>query len=258
MIKTAEQIEGVKKSAEILSRVMTMAVGMVDVGVSGKSIDEKVEAMIRKEGGIPSFKNYGEPPFPASVCFSINDEVVHGIPTAERVLQDGDIVTLDIGVNLNGYYSDMAVTVPVGNISPQAQTLMDVTRESLKRAIAVVKPGNTITDISRAVQNYAQGNNMGIVREFVGHGVGLAVHEDPRIPNYVHPSNFDDQVILEEGMILAIEPMLTTGDYHVKVASDNWTVITADSSLAAHFEHTVLVTADGAQVLTKREGEEYV
>ena len=256
IIKTPEQVAGIRKSCQVLSRILKEVAALVRPGITTFEINKHTEALIAASGGIPAFKNYrpvpGIRPFPSAICTSINDVVVHGPATSDIPLKEGDIIGLDLGVNLNGYFSDMAVTVPVGKVTPEAQRLMDVTAASLAAGIAQMKPGNKIRDVSAAIERVIrEGGAYGIVRDFVGHGVGLAVHEDPQIPNSVdrHMKSQLD-IVLKEGMVLAIEPMVTLGSEQVSILDDDWTVATDDGSLAAHFEHTVAVTKDGHEVLT--------
>jgi methionyl aminopeptidase len=213
-------------------------------GIPLIELDRMAEEYIRKHGGRPAFLDYEG--FPATLCLSVNEVVIHGIPD-KRKLVEGDIVGIDSGIDLEGYYSDSAITLPVGSVSPEAQKLMAVTRECLDRAIAAVVPGARIHDISRAVFSLATRNGYGVVRQYCGHGVGLDIHEDPQIPNYVSPG---PNPRLIPGMTIAIEPMINAGTAAVKVLDDDWTVVTMDGSLSAHYEHTVLVTQKGAERLT--------
>jgi methionyl aminopeptidase len=209
------------------------------------------EKGIRELGGIPTFKGYHG--YTASICASVNDEVVHGIP-GDRVLQEGDLLSIDIGTTLEGYVSDSAVTVPIGNISRNAQRLLEVTQECLMAGIAQMQRGNHVGDIGAAVQKHAESHGYGVVRELVGHGVGTAMHEEPQVPNYGKPGT---GVLLRPGLVLAIEPMITEGEYQVEILKDGWTVVTADGKLAAHFEHTIAVTDDGPKILTLRSFGEH-
>ena len=229
--------------AEVLDELRAMAAP----GVTTAELDAVVETRVREAGAVPAFKGYRG--YPATLCASINEEVVHGIPSAKRALRDGDIVSLDVGVLLDGFYGDSALTVGVGAISQEAETLLRVTDEALHRAIAVVKIGARVSDVGHAVQTYVEASGFSVVREFVGHGIGTKLHEEPQIPNYGEPGRGPR---LAEGMVLAIEPMVNVGRAAVKVLDDGWTAVTTDGSLSAHFEHTVAVTAAGAQVLTHR------
>jgi len=219
---------------------------LVKPGMSTKELDQFAEEYTVQQHARPAFKGYRG--YPGSVCASINQEVVHGIPSAARKLREGDILSMDFGVELNGYFGDAALTVPVGKISATREKLLRVTRESLERAIEKVRPGNRLGDVSAAVQQWVEKNGYSVVREFVGHGIGTRMHEDPQIPNYGTPGQGPR---LQEGMVLAIEPMVNTGSPAVKVLDDDWTAVTADGSDSAHFEHTVAVTADGPWILTR-------
>ena len=244
-IKNDIQQTGIRKSAELLGRVFSRIGESVSPGMTTKDIDRIVEETIRGSGGVPAFLGYGG--FPASVCASVNDRVIHGIPNDDP-LEEGDIVGCDIGVILDGYYSDACKTFTVGTADEKTRKLLEVTRASLEAAIAVCGPGGRIKDIGRAVTDTVSPYGYGIVYSYCGHGVGLALHEDPQIPNY-HPSRGPNPR-MKPGMVLAIEPMLNAGVPEVEVLDDGWTVVTADGSLSAHFEHTVLITEDGADVLT--------
>jgi len=222
---------------------------MVQPGVTTLELDQVAERLTRDGGAVPAFKGYRG--FPGTLCVSVNDEVVHGIPSASRVLQVGDIVSIDMGAKLGGYYGDSAVTVPVGAVSDGALALLRVTRESLEKAIAEVKVGGKLSDIGHAVQSWVEAHGYSVVREFVGHGIGESLHEEPQIPNYGKPGRGPT---LAEGMVLAIEPMVAMGKPETKVLKDGWTAVTRDGSLAAHFEHTVAVTKDGPLVLTATAG----
>lgn len=232
---------------QLVARVLQRLREAVAVGVTTQELDAMAEEQVRGAGAEPAFKGYRG--FPATVCISVNEEVVHGIPS-KRKLKPGDIVSLDVGVKLDGFYGDCAVTVPVGEISPDAAGLLTATHESLLHAIGRVRPGARVSDIGHAVQVYVESRGYSVVREFVGHGIGKALHEDPQIPNYGEPGRGPR---LAEGMVLAIEPMVNLGKPGVKVLSDGWTAVTRDGSLSAHFEHTVAVTRDGVDVLTALE-----
>lgn len=248
IIKTSHEIEQIKKSCVLTANTIKFVAEKIKPGVKTRSLDQMAESFIIKHGGKPSFKGYGLPgnEFPASICVSINDEIVHGIP-GDRLLQEGDIVGIDIGTNLNGYFGDSAVTVGVGKISKIAQKLIETTKESLFAGIKAAISGNYIGDISNAIQSTAERNHFSVVREFVGHGVGLKVHEDPQIPNYGRPKT---GLRLEKGMVLALEPMVNEGDYHTIYGQDGWTVKTADGKLSAHFEHSIAITMEGNEILT--------
>lgn len=239
------QQDGIRRSSELLSRVFARIEEIIGPGVSTLEIDRVVEETIRSGGGFPAFLGYDG--FPASVCASVNSGVIHGIPNSKR-LEVGDIVGCDIGVILNGYYSDACKTFPIGEITEDARALLDVTKASLKSAIGVCFPGNRVKDIGKAVTGVVKPWGFGIVRSYCGHGVGLSLHEDPQIPNY-YPSRGGNPR-LKAGMVLAIEPMVNIGGSEVKVLDDGWSAVTSDGSLSAHFEHSVLITSNGPEVLT--------
>jgi methionyl aminopeptidase len=246
VLKSAREIGLMRQAGQILVAAVRLCRDLVKPGVSTLEIDREVEALIHEHRGVPAFKGYRG--FPATVCVSINEEVVHGIPSASRRLQEGDIVGVDLGAIVDGYYADAAVTLPVGEVSEAAQRLVDVTRESLERAIAAAQPGRRLGDVSAAVQRHVEGAGFGVVRAFVGHGIGRELHEDPQVPNFGEPGKGP---LLRPGMVLAIEPMVTLGHWEVRVLADRWTAVTEDGSLAAHFEHTVAITEHGPDVLTR-------
>ena len=237
-----------KVAGRVVGEVLRALASRVTPGVSTAELDELAEQMIADEGGSPAFKGYHG--YPASICTSINDEVIHGIPSGRRVLQEGDIVSIDVGVSLGGYFGDSAITLPVGRVSEEAATLLRVTEESLYEAMEHVRPGGRVSDIGHAVERHVEAYRFSVVREFVGHGIGHRMHEEPQIPNYGEPGRGPRLV---EGMVLAIEPMVNAGKPGVKVLADGWTAVTRDNSLSAHFEHTVAVTAAEPLVLTARE-----
>jgi methionyl aminopeptidase len=243
-LKSADEIARMRAAGAIVARLLRALAGLVAPGVTTKELDEAARKMIRAEGAEPAFLGYRG--FPATICVSVNEEVVHGIPGA-RTIQAGDVVSIDAGVKLDGFFADAALTVGAGKLSQRAQRLIDVTRESLEEAIAVVSPTKRLSDISHAVQRVVEGAGFGVVRDFVGHGIGRSMHEDPPIPNYGPPNRGPR---LKPGMVLAIEPMVTMGGWEVELLADGWTAVTRDRSLAAHFEHTIAVTQDGPQVLT--------
>jgi len=236
-------------AGQLVAQVLAELEASVEPGVTTADLDRLAERLVRDGGAEPAFKGYRG--FPATLCASVNDVVIHGIPSASRKLAAGDVVSLDIGVKLGGYYGDSAVTVAVGRVSESAERLLRVTRESLDRAVAQVKVGGRLSDIGHAVQTWVEMHGYSIVREFVGHGIGEKLHEDPQIPNYGDPGRGPK---LAEGMVLAIEPMVAMGRPETKVLADGWTAVTRDGSLAAHFEHTVAVGAAGPIVLTARAG----
>ncbi|MCK5735349.1 MAG: type I methionyl aminopeptidase [Spirochaetaceae bacterium] len=244
-IKNSMQQDGIRRSADLLSAAFSRISTLIKPGVTTLEIDRVVEETIRAGGGIPAFLGYGG--FPASVCTSVNDQVIHGIPN-DNILREGDIVGCDIGVILNGYFSDSAKTFAVGDIDSVSKRLLDATEQSLMAAIAVCKPGNRVKDIGKAVTESVKPYGFGVVYSYCGHGVGLSLHEDPQIPNY-YPSRGTNPR-LKAGMVIAIEPMINAGTADVEVLDDDWTVITADGSLSAHFEHSILITGNGADVLT--------
>lgn len=256
IVKTKEQIEGIKKSCRLLAQVMRQIQTMVGPGMTTGEIDRVAEELIRAGGGKPAFKGYrsmpGGIPFPSSVCTSLNDIVVHGIASNEIVLKEGDIIGLDCGINLNGYFSDMARTFAVGKIDKTKENLLAIARESLDNGIKQIAPGKSIRAISYAIEETIKPHGYGIVRGFAGHGVGLQVHEDPWIPNYVD-EDLDDNlnVVMQPGHVFAIEPMITNGGEDVHILQDGWSVQTEDGSLSAHFEDTVLVTEEGHEILTR-------
>lgn len=255
IVKNKEQIDGIRKSCKVLAEVMELVGKEVRPGRTPKELDAIAERLIQERGGKPAFKGYrtipGIRPFPSTICASINDIVVHGLGDSQEPLKEGDIIGIDCGVNLDGYYSDMAKTFAVGKIDPKIQDLMDITEKSLYKGIDQIKPGQPIRNISEAIQNYIQPHGYGIVRGFAGHGVGLEVHEDPWIPNYVDKQLEDMlSLVMQPGHIFAIEPMITTGADEVEVLDDGWSVQTVDHSISAHFEHTVLVTEEGHEILT--------
>ncbi len=214
-------------------------------GVDTKALDVLAEKWIRAAGAVPTFLGYRG--YTACICASINEEVVHGIPHPKKVLKEGDIVSIDVGVTYDGFVGDTAATFPVGKISQERQALLDVTRQSLEKGIAAARVGNRLGDISHAIQAQAESRGYGVVRDFVGHGIGRQMHEEPAVPNYGSPGT---GLRLEAGLVLALEPMITAGDWRVRVLDDGWTVVSVDGSLSAHFEHTVAVTQDGPQILT--------
>ncbi|MDO4616493.1 MAG: type I methionyl aminopeptidase [Lachnospiraceae bacterium] len=244
-IKNAKEIELMRHAGKLLEQVHDELGKMIRPGISTLDIDRAGEKMIRDMGCIPNFKNYNG--YPASICTSVNDEVVHGIPDKRRILQDGDIISLDAGLIYKGYHSDAARTYAVGTVSPEAQKLMDVTRESFFEGIKYAKAGHHLHEISAAIGNYCESRGYGVVRDLVGHGIGTHLHEDPQIPNFACKSR---GVRLQPGMTLAIEPMITMGTWEVAWLDDDWTVVTEDGSLAAHYENTILITDGEPELLT--------
>jgi methionyl aminopeptidase len=242
--KTPEEIERMAASGALLVRAMNLLAGKIRPGVTTAELDSAAEKFIRSQGAVPTFKGYRG--FPGSICASPNSMIVHGIPGPYR-LQKGDILSIDLGVTLDGWVADAARTFPVGPISPVAQKLLDVTEESLMLAVPQLGAGNHLGDIGHAIQTHVEAAGMSVVRQLVGHGVGRDMHEDPQIPNYGHAGA---GITLEEGMVFAIEPMVTAGRHGIRVASDQWSIFSQDDSLAAHFEFTIAITADGPRVLT--------
>ncbi len=244
VLRSEREIKRLREAGRIVAQCLEVLQMRVEPGVSTRDLDAFAERFIRNKGGIPAFKGYRG--YPATICASINDEVVHGIPNSRRLVE-GDIISIDVGVVFEGYVGDAAITLPVGDISPKAKDLMRVTRESLLAGIEKVREGNRLTDISHAIQQHVETNGFSVVREYVGHGVGQKIHEEPEIPNFGPPGKGP---LLMPGMVFAIEPMVNAGGYEVYTADDGWTVRTKDGSLSAHFEHTVAVTANGPEILT--------
>lgn len=234
-----------KAPNQLVATILSKLAAQVAVGVTTADLDTLAERWTRDAGAVPAFKGYRG--FPGTLCVSVNDEVVHGIPSPSRALKSGDIISIDMGVKLGGFYGDSAVTVAVGDVPAATTKLLEVTNQSLMKAIEQVKVGGRLSDIGHAVQSWVEAHGFSIVREFVGHGIGEALHEEPQIPNYGKPGRGPT---LAEGMVLAIEPMVAMGKPETKVLKDGWTAVTRDGSLAAHFEHTVAVTKDGPLVLT--------
>jgi methionyl aminopeptidase len=250
--KSPAEIRRMRAANELVAAVLTELRDAIGPGVSTGELDALAEARIVAAGATPAFKGYHG--YPATLCVSINDEVIHGIPSPRRVLAEGDIVSVDVGAVLDGFVGDSAVTFPVGTVSERAALLLKVTQESLYRAILAVKPGGRVSDIGHAVQRHVEAHGCSVVREFVGHGIGTAMHEEPQVPNYGPPGRGPR---LAEGMVLAIEPMVNLGRPAVRVLEDGWTAVTRDHSLSAHFEHTVAVADDGPYVLTARGDERF-
>lgn len=253
-IKTARQIAGIRESCRMLADVLQQVEQRVEAGIATADLDRFARREIERLGGRPSFLGYhsgGLPPFPGALCISVNDHVIHGIPS-DRLLRDGDIVGIDCGIDYEGYYSDSAITVSVGAVDSDAERLMRVTRQSLEDGIAAAVAGRRINDVSRAIYKRIHDNGFGVVRPFCGHGVGLAIHEDPQVCNYVGRG---PNPRLRPGMVLAIEPMVNMGGDNVSILEDEWTVATDDGSLSAHFEHTVAIFPDHTEVLTRRANE---
>ena len=244
--RTEAEIARMREANGLVAAILAELEAAVAPGVSTADLDAMAEKMVRDGGAVPAFKGYRG--YPATLCTSVNEQVVHGIPS-KRPLGDGDIVSIDIGVKLHGFFGDSAVTVAVGKVDDRTEALLTVTRDSLEKAIEQVRVGRRLSDIGHAVQSHVEANGFSVVRVFVGHGIGEALHEDPQVPNYGQPGRGPK---LAEGMVLAIEPMVAMGRPDVRVLADGWTAVTRDGSLAAHFEHTVAVTGNGPLVLTRR------
>lgn len=249
-LKTPDEIAVMQQANQIVAGVLNLLRSRIVEGVTTFALDKLAEEYCRDHGAVPAFKGYKD--FPASLCASVNEEVVHGIPSKTKHLKNGDIISLDFGTLYKGFYGDSAITVPVGEIQPKVKLLLDVTRESLMKGIEQALVGNRISDISRAVQNYCESYGFSVVRQFVGHGIGSRLHEPPEIPNYVQRQASPR---LLEGMVLAIEPMVNLGVAKVKILKDQWTVITADRKPSAHFEHSVAVTKNGPLILSEHPPE---
>lgn len=248
-IRSNEEIEIIRKSALMVSATLTEVANFLKPGITTLSIDQMAEQFIRDNGGVPSFKGYGpkSSPFPGSLCISVNEVVVHGFPS-DYILKDGDVISVDCGVYMNGYHGDHAFTFAVGDVNPEVLKLLKVTKESLMKGVAAAKVGNRVGDISFAVEDYtAREHGYGVVRELVGHGVGKKLHEDPQVPNY---GRRGDGKRLKEGMVLAIEPMINLGRRNIYTAEDGWTIVTADGKPSAHFEHTTVVRPNSGEALS--------
>jgi methionyl aminopeptidase len=266
-IKSEEEIKYILEGGKILGQILAKLSGMLKPGMNGKQVDEEAEKLILSAGGLPAFKNFqghkSDPPFPSTVCFCLNDELVHGIASANKIIKTGDIVSLDIGMqypvncgkgkNGHGFFTDTAVTVAIGKVPKETQKLLSITKKALEIGIKNATVGKTVADIGQAIQKFVEPKGYGIVRDLVGHGVGHDVHEDPRVPNYFDATL--KQWKLEPGVVIAIEPMVTIGKHHVKVGPDGWTIVTADHSLCGHFEHTIVITKKGPVVATRRKNE---
>lgn len=247
-VKNDSELQKMREAGKVTAAVLKLMTELAKPGISTWELDAAAEKTIRSFGATPLFLGYYG--FPGSICASVNEEVVHGIPKKDRILKSGDIISIDTGARLDGFCSDAAITLGVGKVSDEAQRLMDVTKKSLYKAIGQVKPGNRLGDVEHAVETFAIANGMGVVRDYCGHGIGRNMHEEPSIPNFGRPGTGP---LLEKGMVLAIEPMLTAGTYKVRELDDGWTVVTADGKYAAHFEHTVAVTAHGSEIFTAFE-----
>ena len=248
ILKSPDEVAKMRVAGNVVAETIGTVLAAVRPGVSTGDLDAVAEAFIRERKATPSFKGYRG--FPASICASLNEEVVHGIPSPKRILKEGDVLSLDFGAIWDGYHADSAVTVFVAEPpSAEAEKLVRVTEEALEAGISQIRPGGRLSDISHAVQQVVEGAGFSVVREYVGHGIGRGLHEDPQIPNYGVPDRGPE---LRPGLVVAVEPMVTMGDWKTRVLADDWTVVTADRSLAAHFEHTIAVTEDGREILTAR------
>jgi methionyl aminopeptidase len=245
-LKTARELERMRKACRISAQALQVAQSVIKAGVSTAYVDEQVRKFIVSQGARPTFLNYGG--FPGSACVSVNEELIHGIPSRHKIIQEGDIVSVDVGAFIDGYTGDNAATFPVGEVSEEAKKLLRVTKESLERAVAQAVAGNRLGDIGHAVQSHVEENGFSVVREYVGHGVGRELHEDPEVPNFGRPGH---GVRLVPGMTIAIEPMVNAGGREIEVLANDWTVVTVDRRLSAHFEYTVAITDDGPVVLTR-------
>jgi methionyl aminopeptidase len=247
VLKSSNEIERMRRAGQVVREVLELVRGMVKPGATTLDLERAAEAKLAERGAKPAFKGYHG--FPCVLCTSVNSEVVHGIPSPKRVLKEGDIVSIDCGAVIDGYYGDAAITVPVGEkIDPTTARLLEVTEKSLHSAIAAVRPGATLGDVGAAVQRVVEAEGFSVVRDFVGHGIGVHMHEDPQVPNFGEPGR---GMKLKAGMVLAIEPMVNAGKPDVQVLGDGWTAVTGDGSMSAHFEHTVAVTSTGSRVLTE-------
>lgn len=249
IIYCEEEISTIRKSNQIVAKILAELGKMITPGVQTKELDEYAELRAKEMNAIPAFKGYRG--YPASLCTSINEEIVHGIPSSRR-LRDGDIISLDFGVLYEGYYGDAAVTYPVGEITPKAKKLIKAAEETFYKGMEQMKPGKRISDISFAIQSHVESQGFSVIRAFVGHGIGLSLHEEPQVPNFGSPGRGPK---LKSGMVLAIEPMIAMGDWDVEILDDNWTAITRDRSLSAHYEHTVAITQKGPEILSLSDEE---
>jgi len=248
--KSREEIEDIKKSNQIVGKILSELRKMIEPGITTKELDRYAEKRALESGSRPAFKGYRG--YPASLCTSINEEIVHGIPSS-RKLKNGDIISLDFGVEYNGLYGDAAITCPVGDVSAQAKELISVAEEAFYKGFDIIEKGKRLSDISHAIQNHVESFGFSVIRTFVGHGIGYSLHEDPQIPNFGPPGHGP---VLKTGMVLSIEPMISMGDWHVEILEDDWTAITRDRSLSAHYEHTLAITDNGPIILSRFEDEQ--
>jgi methionyl aminopeptidase len=253
IIKSSEEVEKMRQGGKILAEILRKISQEIKNGMPALALDELAEKLIQDSGGIPSFKGYQgskkEKPFPSALCVSLNSEVVHGPALAEKIIRNGDLIGLDLGMKYLDYFTDMAITIGLGKINREAKKLIRVTRGALELAIGKIKPGIYWQEVAQVIQTQVEKNGFSVVRTLTGHGVGKFVHEDPKLPNFVGNTAFD-RMMIEEGMTLAIEPMVNAGYPQVKTLPDGWTVVTTDGKLSAHFEHTIAVTKNGAEILT--------
>lgn len=243
-IKSEKDLEMIRRSGEILARIMQKLRASIKIGISTQDLDRLAQGLLQKEGAVAAFKGYRG--FPANICTSINEEIIHGLP-GDRKLKDGDIISLDVGVNYEGYFSDSAITVTVGKVNPRIRKLVDSTKAALAEGIKQARAKNQLSDISYAIQSYVEKQGFSVVRDFVGHGIGYNLHEEPEIPNFGRPHQGPE---LKVGMVLAIEPMVNMGTWETRVLENGWTAVTKDRQPSAHFEHTVAITENGPQILT--------
>jgi len=247
--KSEEEIQGIKRSNQIVAKILDELKPMIKAGIQTKELDKYAETRTKEMDAIPAFKGYRG--YPSSLCTSINEEIVHGIPSSRR-LREGDIISLDFGAICKGFYGDAAVTYPVGPISPKAQKLIDTAEGAFYKGLKQIKEGKRISDISHAIQSYVESRGFSIIRSFVGHGIGLSLHEEPQVPNFGLPGRGPK---IKRGLVLALEPMISMGDWKVEILTDNWTAVTQDRSLSAHHEHTVALTQNGVEILSLLDNE---
>lgn len=251
MLKTDSEIGIMREANQIVGETLILLKNSIESGITTLDLDQIAEKHCRKLGAKPAFKGYRG--FPGSICASINEEVVHGIPSRKRKLRNGDVISIDFGVEYRGFFGDSAITIPVGRIDPQLKRLLEITRKSLESGIEEIRVGNRVSDISRAVQDVVENNGFSVVRQFVGHGIGSSLHEAPEVPNFY---SGERSARLQPGMVLAVEPMVNMGSYKVKILKDGWTIVTADGKPSAHFEHSIAVTENGPLVLSMIANEE--
>lgn len=247
IFKSREEVEAIRKSSLIVGRILSEVQGLIKPGVTTKELDTYAEQRARDMGATPAFKGYRG--YPASLCTSVNEEIIHGIPSS-RILREGDIISLDFGVILDGYYGDAAVTYPVGEVTVKAKNLIAAAEGAFFAGIKQMRPGKRVSDISHAIQRSVEAQGFSVIRSFVGHGIGLSLHEEPQVPNFGTPGSGPK---IKPGLVLAIEPMIAVGDWNVEILTDNWTAVTRDGSLSAHYEHTVALTEAGVEILSQEE-----